>query len=275
VVDFAEAVAGNEVSDAFTGNILFNDVSASAAGLPESAGAKLKATVPVTVPVTITNNGAAPEAFFVDPRLTTATDYTLPTQLSPSGTVSLPMTGNPPVWLVPTQTYAVSVAQTASLPSMFDFSPFSGDPDISSHGPGSGPLCSANETAGYAPSGGSVTAGLWSANPTECGPYSQQAPAGTATASMSVETKAFDPAVTSPGGDIWLDSVDPTAPFSPITINPGQSATINVTITPTGPVGTVITGDLYVDDFVNGVSPYGQLTGDELAAIPYEYTIGR
>ncbi len=274
-VDFAEAVVGNEVSDAFTGNILFNDVSASASGLPESAGTKLKATVPVTVPVTIKNNGAAPEAFFIDPRLTTATDMTLPTQLSPSGTVSLPMTGNPPVWLVPTQTYAVSVAQTASLPSMFDFSPFSGDPDISSHGPGSGPLCSTIETASYAPSGGSVTAGLWSANPTECGPYSQQAPAGTATASMSVETKAFDPAVTSPGGDIWLDSVDPTAPFSPITINPGQSATINVTITPTGPVGTVISGDLYVDNFVNGVSPYGQLTGDELAAIPYEYTIGK
>ena len=78
-----------------------------------------------------------------------------------------------------------------------------------------------------------------------------------------------------PGGDIWLESVNPTAPFSPITINPGQSATINVTITPTGPVGTVISGDLYVDDFVNGVSPYGQLTGDELAAIPYEYTIGK
>ena len=77
IVDFAEPVEGNELSDPYTGNIVFNNVVASAAGLPDSASTTLKATVPVTVPVTITNNGAAPEDFFIDPRLDTTQSITL------------------------------------------------------------------------------------------------------------------------------------------------------------------------------------------------------
>jgi hypothetical protein len=35
-----------------------------------------------------------------------------------------------------------------------------------------------------------------------------------------------------------------------------------------------VSGTLYVDDLTYGVPPYGQVSGDELAAIPYSYTIG-
>jgi hypothetical protein len=58
-----------------------------------------------------------------------------------------------------------------------------------------------------------------------------------------------------------------------VTINPGESATIDVTITPTGPSGTVVSGNLYVDDYLASVSPYSITTGNELAALPYKYTI--
>ena len=44
--------------------------------------------------------------------------------------------------------------------------------------------------------------------------------------------------------------------------------------TPNGASGSVISGNLYVDDIGEGVPPYGQLAGDELLAIPYEYTVG-
>ena len=71
VLDIAEPVAGNEISQPFTGKILFNDVSAWASGLPNSINTKLAAGVPVKVPITVTNNGVAPEAFFVDARLNT------------------------------------------------------------------------------------------------------------------------------------------------------------------------------------------------------------
>jgi hypothetical protein len=46
-----------------------------------------------------------------------------------------------------------------------------------------------------------------------------------------------------------------------------------VTITPAGASGTVVNGNLYVDDSASAVPPYGQTSGDEMAAIPYEYTI--
>ena len=274
VIDFAEPVPGNELSDPFTGNIVFNQTEASAAGLPDSASTTLAAGTPVTVPVSITNKGDAPEDFFIDARLNTSKEVSLAVVAPTTETVALPMTSFFPTWIVPSETSSVTVAQTSSLPAMFDYSPFNGDPDIASSQSGSAPLCATTATSNYAPPGGTVTAGLWEAGPTECGPYATAAPAGTATVSMSVDTKVFDTAVTSTTGDIWLQSVNPSSTAAPVVINPGQTATVNVTITPNAPSGTVVSGHLYVDDFYSGVPPYGQQTGDELSAIPYEYTVG-
>ena len=92
---------------------------------------------------------------------------------------------------------------------------------------------------------------------------------------MTAKTKPFDPDVTSSTSDLWLGSINPTAPFSPLVLNPGQTGTISVTITPTGAFGTVVSGTVYIDDVVQGVPPpaYGQSGGDELAAFSYSYTI--
>ncbi|HEY3976102.1 MAG TPA: hypothetical protein VGM79_02435, partial [Streptosporangiaceae bacterium] len=72
----------------------------------------------------------------------------------------------------------------------------------------------------------------------------------------------------------WEASVNPNAQFGLFVIQPGQTATINVTITPAGASGTVVSGNLYVDVLDGNVPPYGQLGGDELAALPYTYTVG-
>jgi hypothetical protein len=90
---------------------------------------------------------------------------------------------------------------------------------------------------------------------------------------MEATSKAFDGSVTSTTGDLWLASVNPATTFSPIVINPGETATVNVTITPSGSSGTVVSGTLYICDFLTNVPPFGAQGGDELAAIPYEYTI--
>jgi hypothetical protein len=272
IVDFAEPVVGDEVSQPFTGNIVFNNVTASATGVPDSASTTLASGTPVTVPVSITNNGDAPEAFYIDPRLATTQSISLASQSS--NTVALPMNGAEPEWLVPTETSSLQLSQTSSTPAMFDFSPFPGDPDIASSSPGASALCTTSASASFSPAGGSVTAGVWAAAPSECGPYAVAAAAGTATISMTAVTKAFDPAVTSAPGDFWQLAVNPSAAFTPVTINPGQTATINVTITPSANSGSVISGFLYVDDVSGPLAPYGQVAGDELAAIPYEYTVG-
>jgi Subtilase family/Peptidase inhibitor I9 len=271
IVDFSEPVVGNEISQNFTGNISFNGVRASAPGLPNSVSTVLTAGVPVTIPVTITNNGAAPEAFFIDPRLNTMTALTLAPQLGTSTVISLPITGPLALWLVPTETSSVAVSQSSTVPAMFDWG--YDDPDIASATTGS--LCSTTASASFTPSGGTVTQGLWGATPTECGPYAAPAPAGTATLAMTAQSKAFDPAITSDTGDLWPTSINPAAAFSPITLNPGQTGTINVTITPSGAAGTVVSGVLYVDVYDVGVptATYESPTGDEVAGLPYSYSI--
>jgi len=271
-IAFTEPTAGNEISEPYTGNIKFNNVSASAPGLPDSLSTKLAAGAPVTVPVKITNNGAAPEGFFVDPRLDQTATISL-AGLDQTAGLSLPLVVEPPLWFVPSQTSSVSSASTASLPIMFDFGIDQGDPDISSSPPGPGPLCSTTESASYAPPGGLVGDGVWFAEPSECGPYPGPAPAGTVNSSMTAQTKQFDMSVTSSTGDIMLTAVNPAATVSPVVIDPGQTATIDVTITPAGAPGTQVTGTLYVDDLTDDVPPYGQFSADELAGLPYSYTV--
>src|SRR5208283_2825813 len=157
VVDFAEPVVGDEISQPFTGTIQFDAVRVAAPRLPDGARYELAAGTPVTVPVMVTNNSAAPEELFVDPRLDTTVSLTLAPQTP--NTVSLPMAGAFPTWLVPTQTSSISLSQTSSPAAMFDFSPYPGDPDLVSADSGPGPLCADSESASYSPPGGTVTAG--------------------------------------------------------------------------------------------------------------------
>ncbi len=275
VVDFAEPVVGNEVSQSFSGAIKFNAAKASATGLPDSASTQLAESTPVTVPVKVTNTGAAPEDFFFDARLAGATSVTIAPFDQASG-LSLPLTGSGPEWLVPPETSAIKVTSTASLPIMFDYSPDSGDPDLASSAPGAGPLCATTEVGSYHPSSGQVTTGIWSAAPTECGPYAAPAPAGTDSSTMVATTKPIDTAVTSPTGDFWTESsgtVSYSGGTSPAVIDPGKTATIQVTITPAAASGSTVTGDLYVDDFISATPPYGAPEMDEVAALPYKYTV--
>jgi len=273
IVAFIEPVAGNEFSQPYTGNVVFNKVSASAPGLPDSASTTLKAGTPVTVPVTIKNNAAAPEEFFVDPRLNQSVSMTLAGQDQISG-VGLPLTGAEPDWFVPTEASSASTVSSATLPMMYDWGPFNGDPDISSHNPGAGPLCATSQAAGYSPPGAAITNGFWGSAPTECGPYPGPAPTGSVSSAMFVVAKQFDTSVSSATGDIEFESVAPVSSFTPVLINPGQSATVDVTITPSAAPGTVVSGTLYVDDFLNNIPPYGQIASDELAGLPYTYTVG-
>ncbi|HTW01955.1 MAG TPA: hypothetical protein VMF87_16775 [Streptosporangiaceae bacterium] len=273
IVEFTEPTVGNEISQPYTGNVVFNNTRASAAGLPDSASTTLAAGKAVTVPVTIKNNGSQAEDFFIDPRLDQSATMTLAGQDQITG-VALPMIDGEPDWFVPTEASSASTTSTASLPIMFDWGPFQGNPDIASHNPGPGPLCATTESASENPPGGTIQNGFWGSAPTECGPYSGPAPAGTVDSAMSVVAKQFDTSVTSATGDLELAAINPAASATPVVINPGQSATVDVTITPSAAPGTVVTGTLYVDDILNDIPPYGQFAVNELSGLPYSYTVG-
>jgi hypothetical protein len=265
IIEFAEPVVGDQISQSFSGNVAFDAVKVSAKALPHSTATKLAAGTPVTVPVTITNTGSQAEDFFLDPRLNSATTVALAPFSQASG-LALPLVVGSPQWFMPTESSSVSVAATASLPAEFDYGPNQGDPDLSS-------TIGTSPSASYTTPAGHLTNGFWFATPSEVGPYPAGAPAGTISMAMSATTKAFDSAVTSTTGDLELAATNPATTFSPIVINPGQSATVNVTITPSGSSGMVVNGTLYIDDFLTNVPPYGQQGADELIGLPYSYTI--
>jgi hypothetical protein len=116
-----------------------------------------------------------------------------------------------------------------------------------------------------------VTPGPWQLVASGVGPFP---PDGSPPATADVRTvghcRTFDPTVTSSTGDTWLSAVQASPPpFTPLVLQPGQTGTITVTFTPSGPSGTVVAGQLFVDDFSEAAD-----TGEELTAIPYTYTIG-
>jgi subtilisin family serine protease len=269
IVDFYSTVSGTAVTQPFTITLNDTPVTAAASGLPDAASTTLAAGKPVTAMVTVTDNGTAPEAYFIDARLSRQATVSLATS-----TPRLPVpdgTGVEPEFLVPSHTTALHAAVSADEPVYFDFSWTFGDPDI---GSSTGKTATATYTAAEVP------AGYWGVTPSLPGPFGVGQPETiVATASMTATTAAFDPAVTAPTGDLWLGSVNVNATFAPYVVQPGQSVTIPVTITPAGTAGTVVSGTLYVADssfFSTEVlgAAGGLPLGSDVAAFPYTYTIG-
>jgi hypothetical protein len=177
--------------------------------------------------------------------------------------------------MVPTQTSGLLVTAAANVPIEFDYSPQTGgDPDLYG-APGKSSDGKTYPAQGaYTPPGGSVSPGVWTANPDQLGPYpAGGATPGLVTVQMTATTKAFDTAVSCATGDLWLQSPDAANKLAPVVVGPGESKVISVTITPTGAPGTQVTGNLYIDAAVPSLPPFGQTTGSELARVPYAYTI--
>jgi len=269
-IDFYNTVSGTAVAQPFTVTINDTPVGASASGLPD--GSTLTAGTPVTAFVNVTNNGTTPEAYFVDPRLNDQVNLDLAAQTT--STLTLPnVTGVVPEYLVPSHTTALKATVSSSAPLFFDFTYPYGDPDL---------ISSIGKTASASYSASGIGAGDWTITPFLVGPTGKTAAKNvTATTSLTATTAGFDPAVSSPTGDLWLGSANPATPFTPYVVNPGQSVSIPVTITPTGNPGSTVTGTLYVADSsfistdlsfddVAGYSP----EGSDVAAFPYSYTVG-
>jgi hypothetical protein len=271
IVDFYNTVSGTAVAQPF--RVTINDLPAGARtfGLPDSASSQLAAGQPVVAHVKITNHGPSPEAYFIDARLPNQVTENLAPQTVSS--LTLPnVTGVVPQYLVPSQTTQVTAQVSAPAAQFFDLSYPFGDPDL---------ISSFGKSSNVEFASPSVPDGSWYVTPFLVGPTGATAAKNvTANVSVSATTAAFDPAVTSPTGDMWLSSLNASAGFTPYVVNPGQSVTIPVTITPSGAAGSTVSGTLYLDD--SSVPPggvtYNEIPGQwpdgsEVAAFPYSYTI--
>ncbi|MGH9016911.1 MAG: S8 family serine peptidase, partial [Acidimicrobiales bacterium] len=266
IISFSPTVSGTALSEPFTVSIDENPAVVTAKGL-RGKGA-INADHPKVVDVKVTNTGIAPEAYFIDGRLDATTQYNLAALDSPQATVPLRVTGNIPIYLVPSETTAIEgTADTAGAsPIEFDLGAPTGDPDVES---GQGSAVTATVT------GSPVTAGEWDIAPDVIGPFGAKGvKAETVDTTLTATTEAFDPAVSSDTGDLWQAALGGPITVTPVVVMPGQSAVIPVTIAPTGPAGTTVSGVLYLDDD-SLFSLYGGLApnADTVAAIPYSYVI--
>jgi len=266
IITFAPAVSGTALSEPFTVSLDQNPADVTASGVPNGEG--INAKHPAVAEIKVTNTGTAPEAYFVDGRTDATAQYSLSALDSPQATVPLSATGNIPFYLVPSETTAIegTATTTGSTPIQFDLGAPTGDPDVAS---GQGLSVSAGVT------GSPVTAGAWDIAPDVVGPFGATGPAPEqVSTTLTATTEGFDPAVTSPAGDLWQVAIGGALTVTPVVVQPGQSVTIPVTIAPTGPTGTTVSGVLYLDDD-SLFSLYGALApnANTVAAIPYSYKI--
>jgi subtilase family protein/peptidase inhibitor I9 len=273
-VVFAPVVSGNSLSSPFEVSVSQQAVPASGGGLPNAASTQLTAGQSQTYNVTVKNTGTAPETFFGDARLPGSTPFTL--GAISGATDNLPDNDNVPLYLVPTNStqFQAQATTTGSTPLLFESQFVGGDPDVAS---------TVGTTASLSFSDNPLATGEWDVLPVEFGTFGTTGPPGeSVTTSASVVTSPFDSTVSSPTGDLESDSANPATSldsFAPVTVGPGQTATIPVTITPSGSSGTKVTGTLYLDDVAyfefgsiqDAVVNFPQ--ADQVAALPYQYTI--
>jgi len=284
VVDWLPPLANDsfsQLSMPFTGKILFNQVNATSTDLPN--GATLNKGQAYTFHVKVTNTSQVSQEFFLDPRGAGTSAYQLPDLSGSDQNLSLPLavptdpTKVPfPLYMVPTDTSKVDTSLAGNGPVTYDFSSWMGDPDLS-------PQLSAppglNASMSFTPTSGEVSPGLWQLVPSEFGPYGPSgAPALTASASFSVTTQSFDSTVSPSTGDLWsaYAGLSSRRSLRPVYLRPGGSASIPLTIKPTAGSGTSVTGTIKVDDVfqANLLAPDFEQGGDELASLPYSYTVG-
>ena len=271
---FAPTASGDALSSPFTVNVNEQAVPATRGGLPNSGATQLAAGTPATFKVGVTNTGTAPELFFGDARLPGSTTMTL-------GAVTgaddpLPDNSNLPVYLVPTNSTQLNTQATTTggTPLLFESQFVGGDPDLAS---------TTGTSAALSWSDNPIATGEWDVLPIEAGAFGATGPPPeTAHTSASVVTSPFDSTVSTPTGDLEADSANPATSLSslhPVSVDPGQSATIPVTITPSGASGTTVSGTLFLDD--TAYFEFGSIQdalvnfpqADQVAAIPYKYTI--
>jgi hypothetical protein len=273
-VVFAPVVSGNSLASPFQVSVNQQAVPAAGGGLPNAASTQLTAGRAYTYNVTVKNTGTAPELFFGDARLPGSTPFAL--GAVSGATDNLPDNDNVPVYLVPTNStlFQAQATTTGSTPLLFESQFVGGDPDLAS---------TVGTTASLSFAANPIATGEWDVLPVEYGTFGTTGPPPEAVStSASVVTSPFDTAVSSPTGDLEADSANPATSlgsFKPITVAPGQTGTIPVTITPSGAPGTKVTGTLYLDDTAyfefgsiqDALVNYPQ--ADQVAALPYQYTI--
>jgi hypothetical protein len=274
VILVVNPVPGTAFTQDFAGSIRFDQSHVSATGLPQSTRTTIPAGGALTARVNVTNPGIAPISVQVDPRTAKAQTMQL---VSPFGPQSFKLPAHAaPTFLVPPSTTKLTAVAVSGVPAIVELTPGLQGIDVV------GDLTDAQNgstisAATVAEPHGTVSTGVWYTDVNEIGAVGPQgAPTADSRVDLSARTPGFDRDVTSSTGDFWAVTVDPNADLgTPVTIQPGETKTITVTIAPSAKKGTKVSGVLNVYTTPSFAYPTFNTTGDVLAQLPYSYTVGR
>jgi hypothetical protein len=283
-VELANPVAGAALPQTFTGTAALDQARVSSSGVPASAGTTVSKAHGRTATIRIHNTSPQPQSYFVDPRMARSVGYRLVAVQSastsdPLTTVTqLPLQSDSdePAWLVPTQAKRLTVGATATDPILSDIMPLDSPTAINSPNNPDVLATSSGDSATAVHRTHEVASSMWAAFPTLVGPDpADGSPTGSVTMQADVRAKGFDPAFTSTTGDPLLATVDPSAAAAtPVTIPAGGTAVVTVTLLPTGAVGSVHRGRLFVDTLAPFGSSGNSTLVDEVAGIRFAYRVG-
>ncbi len=284
-LEFYNQSSGAALPQSFRGSFVLNGVKATG-GTP--SGVTLSKRGGSTRYLHITNTSPTPQTYFVDGRSTAHATYNLvasdvkgdaPSTTDPySRTVQVPLVSDDviPAWLVPTQISTLTVGSSSGDPIAFDLSPLDNPSTLNAPNNPDIEAVSSGRSATATHTNAEVGSAQWIATPSPLGtvPANGSTPTS-ATFHATATGRAFDGDVSSSTGDVLLGTVNAAAAAAhPITLQPGQSATVTVHFAPTGAVGSFHTGTLFVDIAQAGALGTTTLT-EEIASLPYSYTVGR
>jgi hypothetical protein len=252
-------------STPFTAKLQYDLVHASASGLPTNQRHTITHGTTAHATIKVTNTGNQQEAFMIDARRDQQTLLSLAAIGPNPSNEPLPINDGTliPQFLLPPFSPQALIAATSTVPITLDTSPFFGTPDV--EGVSSGDSSVANLSAAELP------ASVYSCAPAEQGPFATTATNTTYSCGGVGLTNAFAPDVSTGAGNFWSDFelFGTFVTYHPVVLNPGQSATIPVAISPTDPVGTKVSGFLTLETF-----NFNDFSSDELVSFPYAYTVG-
>lgn len=279
VIVVQNPVVGDALEQPFTGKVTFDKASVTANGLPNSTSTKLPAGSTLKVPVKVHNTGVEPIAVGVDPR-TNDQQVLQPNVIQGQTELALPASGaDEPIYLAPPDTSSLTVATSSTLPAQVELQSSAAGIDVlgdlkAAQNGSTVSVATISENKGY------VSKGIWFGSVQEIGPFGPDgAPSGHASYTQSMTTAGFDSSVTSTTGDPFDLSIDPNGTGgTPVTVEPGQTVTIQVSIKPSGARGSVVRGHLNLVTVPvlptgnTGLPFYG--TGEVISALPYAYKVG-
>lgn len=267
-------VAGTATSQRFQASIRFNGVQVRARGVPDNPATVLRAGKAAYATISLNNNGLVTKDYFVDARLAMQGPVALQAPFSYSTTLPITASQNLPPFLVPPAVNRVDVVATSPSQISLDVTAEAGAPPFGFTG---SPSLSQTASPFFDPttglymavaslSGSELASAFLLTAPAELGPFGSSAGPSTVEVRTTAYGQPFDRAVTAATGDLW-------SPFSDVNnaleLPPQSSGSIRVRFVPQGQPGAVVRGYLYLDTY-----NFNSSSGDEVAAIPYAYTIG-